>query len=178
MLPLLSNDTRTQTGKSWRCTNTMIKYQQLCLADTEGWAQAWSAIQHRLHPCGARRADMLALMADSLPLLQSQAQTSSLAVGCQLREGVWEHFTPKSNQMASTASAGRCRVHGNTARALTMCLPTFRETNLGVQPYTYIIQTRCIGKTEPQTLEFCFPVKLRLQIFCDIQSFCRIIQLR
>lgn len=97
MLPLLSNDTRTQTGKSWRCTNTMIKYQQLCLADTEGWAQAWSAIQHRLHPCGARRADMLALMADSLPLLQSQAQTSSLAVGCQLREGVWEHFTPKSN---------------------------------------------------------------------------------
>lgn len=67
------------------------------LADTEGWAQAWSAIQHRLHPCGARRADMLALMADSLPLLQSQAQTSSLAVGCQLREGVWEHFTPKSN---------------------------------------------------------------------------------
>lgn len=40
---------------------------------------------------------MLALMADSLPLLQSQAQTSSLAVGCQLREGIWEHFTPKSN---------------------------------------------------------------------------------
>lgn len=53
---------------------------------------------NRQRPCGARRADTLALMADSLPFLQSQAQTSSLAVGYQLWEGILEHFTSKSNR--------------------------------------------------------------------------------
>lgn len=119
----------TQTEKSERCSNSMLIYKPMYLADAAVGARTRGAVQYVQHPCRTRRAGAIALTADSLPSPPSirNYNLGPLLLDAASWEVVLKHLTPKDNKMASTRTTGKCRVGTWLHRQGSDCVDAHRD---------------------------------------------------